>query len=210
MPNRPAVRTIQGHKHGRVPRALREEQLLDVAEALFTRLGYQGASIDGIAETAGISRPIVYNYFKSKDGIYLACMRRARRQLDEEIARAFAGAKEPRERIAAATEAYYRFVENRGGAWELLYGGGVAVAGPAAAETRALRFHTIKIIANQLREILGPKPSDRDIDAYANLISGGGEQLAKWWRHTQPSIPRREIVRRQVAMFWSGLEQLRG
>lgn len=124
------------------------------------------------------------------------------------MSQAFSGAKEPKARMAAATEAYYRFVEKRGGAWELLYGGGVAVAGPAAAETQALRFRTIQLIAVFLRDILGPKPSDQDIEAYANLVSGGGEQLAKWWRRMHPSIPRSHIVRRQVSMFWLGLQHL--
>ena len=61
------MKSIQGHKHGRVPRALREEQLLDVAEALFAAMGYQGASIDGIAEAAGITSGSLFYYFESKE-----------------------------------------------------------------------------------------------------------------------------------------------
>uniref|UniRef100_UPI00037A42DC TetR/AcrR family transcriptional regulator n=1 Tax=Solimonas variicoloris TaxID=254408 RepID=UPI00037A42DC len=65
------VKTVKGHRHGRVPRAFREEQLLDVAQALFAKQGYQGTSIEDIAAAAGVTRPMVYNYFESKDGIYL-------------------------------------------------------------------------------------------------------------------------------------------
>src|SRR4051812_30373164 len=75
-------RSVAGHPHGRVPRAVREQQLLDVAKELFARKGYQGTSIEDIARGAGVTRPIVYDHFDSKDSLYLACVRGARNELE--------------------------------------------------------------------------------------------------------------------------------
>src|SRR5437879_6412202 len=83
--------TVNGYRHGRVPRALREEQLLDIAEQVFTELGYQGGSIEEITRRAGVKRPLIYTYFGGKDGLYIACYRRAREEFDRRLARATAG-----------------------------------------------------------------------------------------------------------------------
>src|SRR5690348_8425984 len=57
-----------------VPRAEREEQIVRLATAEFARAGYAGASVAAIARQAGISKPLIYQYFGSKDGLYLACL----------------------------------------------------------------------------------------------------------------------------------------
>src|SRR6476620_6238480 len=69
----------------RLPRAERELQILEVALEMFISKGYQGTSMEDIAEAAGISRPIVYNLFGTKDAIYLACLRDARQHLDQRL-----------------------------------------------------------------------------------------------------------------------------
>src|SRR5882757_4472745 len=73
---------VAGYKHGRVPRAIREQQLLDLAEALFIDNGYAGFSIEDLCQAANVSRPVVYHHFGSKDGIYLACLRRIRDEFE--------------------------------------------------------------------------------------------------------------------------------
>src|SRR3954465_11246936 len=65
----------------RVPRAVRERQMLAVAERAFAERGYHAASVDAIAEAAGITKPMVYAYFGSKEGLYRACMAAARERL---------------------------------------------------------------------------------------------------------------------------------
>src|SRR3954451_12222043 len=90
---------VNGYRHGRVPRQVREQQLLDVAEEQFAGCGYGGASIEVIDRLAGVSRPIVYDHFGDKEGVYIACVRRARGELEEMILAAVAGASTPREMI---------------------------------------------------------------------------------------------------------------
>ena len=71
-------------KRRRLTGAERAEQVLDVAEELLTAKGYDRTSIEDIAQAAGVSRPIVYGHHGSKEGVYLACMARARRRLVED------------------------------------------------------------------------------------------------------------------------------
>jgi len=109
----------------RLPRAERELQILKIALERFISKGYQGTSMEDIAEAAGISRPIVYNLFGSKDAIYLACLRDARQQLDQRLVEA--GSAPPHvhghARLRAGIDGYFRFVEQDRAAWRLLFGG---------------------------------------------------------------------------------------
>jgi AcrR family transcriptional regulator len=68
-----------------VPRADREQQILDAAVAEFGERGYAHASMAAIAQRAGISKPLVYDYFGSKEGLYLACLSRAGTHLVDRV-----------------------------------------------------------------------------------------------------------------------------
>jgi len=58
----------------RLPRAAREQQLLDVAEQVFAEQGYSAASMDDIAIRAGVTKPVLYSHFGSKEGLVVACV----------------------------------------------------------------------------------------------------------------------------------------
>jgi AcrR family transcriptional regulator len=199
-------RSVNGHPHGRVPRGVREEQLLEVAERVFADRGYQGASIEDIARAAGVTRPIVYDHFGSKEGIYLACVRRARAELERGIGEAAGASEDPGEQLWAGINAYFEFVERHGRAWDVLFGQGAAVAGPAAEEVTRQRFATVSGIA----DLLAPFVSNVDaqtIEALAHALSGSGEQLAKWWRKN-PHLSREQVAGFHMAFAWIGLERL--
>src|SRR5438046_10737013 len=84
--------TVDGYKHGRVPREVRRTQLLELAEELFMEKGYGGFSIDDLCRAAGVSRPIVYEHFGSKDGLYVACLRSIRAEFEHALLAAAANA----------------------------------------------------------------------------------------------------------------------
>ena len=95
-----AAGQIQDFKHGRVPRAVRERQLLGLAEALFAERGYGGASMDELARRAGVTKPVIYGYFGSKDGVFRACVDRAVERLAASIAAAVRAETDPEARLA--------------------------------------------------------------------------------------------------------------
>ena len=69
--------------------------MLAVAERAFADRGFHGASVDAIAEGSGISKPMIYAYFGSKEGLYRACMERARTRLLEALAAASTPPRRP-------------------------------------------------------------------------------------------------------------------
>jgi AcrR family transcriptional regulator len=188
-----------------VPRPVREQQLLDVAEEQFAENGYGGASIEAISRIAGVSRPIVYDHFGDKEGVYIACLRRARGELEQMILAAVAAARTPREMVERGIGAYFEFVERRGQRWAVLFGG-VELAGSAAEEIAHLRFATVGRIRDLIAAI-APDADEPTVDAFAHAISGSSEQVAKWWR-ANPGLSRAEVVDLQVAFAWNGLSQL--
>jgi AcrR family transcriptional regulator len=200
--------SINGHPHGRVPRAVREEQLLEVAEQVFATQGYEGTSIEDIARAAGVTRPVVYDHFGSKEGIYLACVRRARAELERLFDEAAGASDDTAAQLWAGINAYFEFVERHGRAWDVLFGQGGAVAGPAAEELTRQRFATVRGIAGVFTRSAGPREVDAQaVEAFAHALSGSGEQLAKWWRHN-PHLSREQVVSYHMAFAWLGLKQL--
>lgn len=65
----------------RIPRPVREQLIIDAAIGVFAKRGYHASSVDEIAELAGISKPMVYLYLDSKEGLFLACLRREAERL---------------------------------------------------------------------------------------------------------------------------------
>jgi AcrR family transcriptional regulator len=192
-------------KKVRLPRAERELQILRVALELFISKGYQGTSMEDIAESAGITRPVVYNLFGSKDAIYLACLRDARQNLDQRLAEAASAPDATgHERLRAGIDGYFRFVEQDRAAWRLLFGGGTAVAGTVVGAVKQLRFDTVAKITALLIPLM-PRVPLPAVEMQAHALSGAAEQLAKWWiEHEQ--VERTVVVDQLTHLMWRGFE----
>lgn len=196
---------IGGYRRGRVPRPLREQQLLDVAEEQFVLHGYDGTSIEEVARISGVTRPIVYDHFGDKESLYIACVRRARGELEERILAATANATSARQMLELGIDAYFEFVQTRGRRWVVLFGG-AQLTGAGAVTVASLRFDTVRQISALISQIApGADPETRD--AFAHGISGSAEQIAKWWLEN-PHLSRDQVVAHQVEFAWSGLSQL--
>ena len=197
---------VAGHKKGRVPRALREEQILDIAEELFLTKGYEQTSIEDICRIAEVSRPTVYNLYKNKGAIYLSCVRRARAILERDLAEAALSTTDPYEQLMRGGEVHFRILEKDPRRWQLLFGK-PGLMGELADELAAERFHTVEAIAALLRNYAPDADEDR-VHAYANLISGAAEQLGRWWLYNR-HISLETICRFQADFLWSGGRELR-
>ncbi len=206
MFNSAASAAVASHKKGRVPRALRDEQILDIAEELFLTKGYDETSIEDICRIAEVSRPTVYGLYDNKAAIYLACVRRARAILAHDLAEAALSTSDPFERLMRGAEAHFKILEADPRRWELLFGKTGAI-GPLADELAAERNRTVELIAVLLRDFAPDAEPDR-INSYANLISGAAEQLGRWWLRNR-HVSREAISRYQAEFCWSGGRDLR-
>lgn len=180
-------------------------QLLDVAEQLFAERGYGATSLAQLARAAGVSRPIIYAHFGSKDGIYLACLRRARRMLDEAVLTAVLSVEDLQGRLYAGIDATFAFIEANPARWSVVYNG-VAVTGTVAEEAWRLRLATVDQIA-ALIEAAAPDTPRRKVEAFAHALSGAVEETERWWRHS-PDMTRPEAVGHLTRFAWNGVSEL--
>src|ERR671911_329315 len=87
-----ALARIEEFRHGRVPRAVRRRQLVELGEELFAERGFAKASMDELARRAGVTKPVIYELFGSKEGLFEACLEGLAVRLAESIAEAARGA----------------------------------------------------------------------------------------------------------------------
>jgi AcrR family transcriptional regulator len=156
----------------RLPRAEREQRILDVAERAFGRHGFREASVERIAEGGGITKALVYQYFGSKEGVYSACVERGRAQLFENLRQAALGA-EPGKMLAAIVDSYFEQLDAARNSWYVLYGDA-----PRRAVDE-MRARNAEVIAELLRT--GTRLAEPDVELVAQLIVGAGEQVGRWW-----------------------------
>lgn len=198
--------SVAGYKHGRVPRAIREQQLLDHAEELLIVNGYGGFSIEDLCRAAGVSRPTVYEHFGSKDGVYIACLRRIRGEFEQTLIEAAAGVSDLAEIFARGADAFFEILERDPRRWSLVYGSAMLV-GPLADELDDLRAGTVERIVQAARE-LAPDADSRVLIVFAHAASGAGEQVARWWLRN-PEVPRSAVVTLYIRCCAPALAQLR-
>ena len=176
-----------------MPRALREQSILDVAGQVFARGGYFSSSMDEIAELAGVSKPMLYAYFGSKEGLYVAYVDRTGQELLDRLEQAGSHVRDPLARLKARIEEFLAFVEEYRDGWTVLFRE-LTSTQPFAEKVAVLRAQ----IADAVRRMIqssAPDPclDDRASDAVAHAIVGAGESLANWWLE-HPEVPRRQVA----------------
>lgn len=191
---------------GRVPRPVRERQLLDIAEDLFARHGFDAISIEDVARRAGITRPVVYDHFGSKEGLYLACVRRARGEFEQKLLAAVTAVSDPRDRLLYGGDAFFEILERDPRRWAILFSYPAPLQGDFGEELAELRRATVERIVEVLSVVL-PNVERQRIAAYAHAISGVGEQLGRWWM-ANPEVPRAQLSEYFRDFTWNGLAPL--
>jgi AcrR family transcriptional regulator len=177
-----------------MPRERRQQQILDVAGGVFARAGYHSASMDEIAEAAGVSKPMLYAYFDSKQGLYLAYIRRAGGELLERLVAARPRDAAPGARLRARITEFLSFVDEHGDGWKVLFGE-VGSSRPFAENVAAVRKQIAAAIRRMIETGSGSRPGypPPASDAIAHALVGAGESLANWWLD-HPEVARDEIV----------------
>lgn len=110
-----------GARSARLPRDERRAQLLAAAQEVFVANGYHGAAMDEIAETAHVSKPVLYQHFPSKRELYLALLDSHLGALTELMMGALNSTTDNDERVQAVMRAYYRFIASDDQAHRLVF-----------------------------------------------------------------------------------------
>ena len=183
----------------RIARADREQQILDAALAVFSERGYQNASMDVVAERVGVTKPVLYTHFGSKDGLLLACIARARAELLEVTTAAALSAEGPEEMLRRGTKAFFDYLQSQEPAWTLLYSEST-VAGEALEGIRAQQTDFIAaLLATQ-----DPDADPQQLEGWAQVIVGACERLAIW-RGSNRTVTSEQATEYLMDLAWTGL-----
>ncbi|WP_017586652.1 TetR/AcrR family transcriptional regulator [Nocardiopsis ganjiahuensis] len=128
-------------KQRRLPRRVREQQLIDAAVTAFSRGDYHTVSVEEIAEAAGTSKPTVYHYLGSKEGIFTACVRREMERLIEAVRAAVHDPSAPLgdDPLRRGMQAFFTFVVENRESWTVLYRRAAVQGEPFEGETTRMR-----------------------------------------------------------------------
>src|SRR5580693_8894396 len=107
---------------GRLTAEQRRGQLFAVAMELFAQRGYRATTMDDIAETAGVTKPLLYQHFASKRALYLELVDSVAQSMLEAIGKAVAAAVGPRQQVEGGFAAYFHLVVTHPEAFTLLFG----------------------------------------------------------------------------------------
>jgi AcrR family transcriptional regulator len=116
----------------------RREQILDVAIQVFGRAGYYGASMNDIADAAGVTKPVLYQHFDSKSDLYGALLDEVGARMLSSITKETANAVDGREQTVRGFRAYFRWVAHRHDEFMLLFGGSARHAEEFAGQIRGI------------------------------------------------------------------------
>ena len=134
----------------RLPRAEREQQMLDTARALFAARGYGDVTMDEVAAAVGVTKPLLYNYFGNKEQLFLACMKPAAEALRERRRQRRRGGRGRAEALRAGIHAFFAFLDSDRDAWRVLHDETLPAGGEIAArvgEYRARRMVALVMAA---------------------------------------------------------------
>jgi AcrR family transcriptional regulator len=192
---------IEDFAHGRVPRAVRERQLVELAEQLFAERGFARTSMEELARRAGVTKPVIYELFESKDGLFRACVDRAIERMAASVVEAFRSETEPEARLRAGGLAFLRFARDNRVAWDLM-----AMQGRFADQAQAVRRDQAQLIRGLMTEIAPDGTDPRELEAVAYAVNSAYEGAAHWlWEH--PDTPVEQVADWIVALLLPGLKR---
>ncbi len=186
----------------RLPAPRRRRQLLDVALRVFAEQGYHPTSMNDIAEAAGVTKPVLYQHFRSKRALYLELLEDVGGRLRDTIGKATTGAAGPREQVQAGFRAYFAFVAAQQQAFQLLFGGGTRRDIEFADAVRSVE----ESIADSIAALIVVDGLDADRRRLlAHGIVGVAEGTSRHWlAHGMAGSPE-ELADQVAALAWAGL-----
>lgn len=166
-----------------VPRAERSDQILSVAVGEFAAHGYAGASVATIASRAGISKPLVYQYFESKDGLYLACLHHIAAGLFDRLEPAWSDEDDSVQARVRTLGALFEALAPQREAWRLLWDPTLPPGGAVADAAEGYRARTAQVATSGSARFLRARGlrSTKDASALSAVWLGLVDSLVTWW-----------------------------
>jgi AcrR family transcriptional regulator len=194
----------------RMSAATRRASIEDAATVLFAEHGYQGASIGAIARRSGVTPPVLYDHFASKQELYRRLLERHFAELRQVWRENFVGEDPPGQRVARSFDAWFAYIESHPFAGRMLFRDTTgdpqieAMHQEVAASSRAA---IMGLFAAQpdVERVIGPEVEE-GLEMAWIVMRGVLQGLAMWW-YDHPRVPRERVVATAMNALWVGWER---
>jgi len=197
----------QGKKRrsGRLTSAARRAQLIEIGRSVFARRGYETATVEEIAARAKVSKPIVYEHFGGKEGLYAVVVDREMDYVITRISEAIASGT-PRERLERAAMAFLTYVK------EQPEGFAVLSRNAPVTSARGGMSSMLNEVADRVGDVFSASFKQAGYDTkvtpiYAQALVGMVTFVGQWWTETR-TFPVDTVVTHMAALAWMGLRHL--
>lgn len=191
-----------------VPSDLRRDHVLTCATWAFITDGFEGASMQAIAALAGVTKPVVYALFGSKEELFAAVVDRANDELAEHVQVAISGGEGSQ--LVPGVRAYLDYVAARSALWGQMF---VSTHHHVVAEAaNRLRDRQMAIVADALGRgyaEAGLTADPRQVEALAHLVGGSVDAVGNWWMRRAGDLPVDAVVEFLVTALAPALDALR-
>ncbi len=183
----------------------RREQLIGVARSVFAAKGYQATAIEEIAERAEVSKPIVYQHFGGKEGLYAVVVDREVQRLTGSIVSAF-DAPTPRLIAEHGADAFLRYIEEHEEGFRVL------IRDAPVGMTSGSFASVLSDVAVRAERALAEEFERRGFDVsvapmYGLMLVGAVALVGEWWLEHR-SLPREQVAAHVVNLLYNGLHDL--
>ena len=192
-------------RKGRLPASERRAQLIEVARKVFAKHGYEGTSVEEIAKRAKVSKPIVYEHFGGKEGIYAVIVDREMEYVVRRIVEAISSGS-PRERVEHASLAFLNYVKDNPDGFAVL-----SQDSPLTSSKGSMSS-LLNDVAERVASVFTASFKEAGYDAkaapiYAHALVGMVTFVGRWWTDARkPSVE--EVAKHISALAWMGLRHL--
>ncbi|MBO0842476.1 MAG: TetR/AcrR family transcriptional regulator [Nocardioides sp.] len=197
---RTSARTNAGTKG--VPRADRELQIVRTAAEVFGNDGFARASVATVAERAGISKPLVYQYFGSKEGLFSAVIHYGGAQLADEMERIARGDSVGLERGLRTLDGLFRFLEPQPWLWRIFFDSTAPTDGEVALALAQYMERITELALEGVGELMSLLGDDDplDVSAMTSVWMNISDALVTWWID-HPEVTPSDMTARCYRLF---------
>lgn len=185
-------------------RRARRDQFIDIAQGVFAGRGYHGVTMQMVSESAGITKPILYQYFTGKLDLYLAVVQRYLDQLSTAVREVVAAPRSDYDTVRGTVTAFFDLVERDAAGTHIL------VFESAVPSEPSVRWRVQTAKADCTATVAAALHRRGEIPWRAHLLAswlvGAGIAAAGQWHRTGRPIPKHQAVETTTQLCWAGLQ----
>ncbi|KQU67725.1 TetR/AcrR family transcriptional regulator [Phycicoccus sp. Root101] len=184
----------------------RREQLIDVGRKLFADKGFEGTTVEEIAAKANVSKPVVYEHFGGKEGLYAVVVDREIAALLTLVTGALTADLNSRQTLERAAMALLDYIESSTDGFRIL------VRDSPPGQSTGSFASLMSDVASQVEHILAAEFKRRKIDPktaplYAQMLVGMVALTGQWWLDSR-KMKKADVAAHLVNLAWNGLANL--